>query len=391
VEHEAPIHDDIAVERDEDAAHHLLIREADETTPSLFEAAEEEATADLALDHAAIAADDSTRWKAEPAIRDAEIPPPAPGINRFWTGHQEERGFAPATHDDVLTTPAERPRPAILPLAFTAIVCLLIGYTIRDAVGGRQTAATTTPTAETAKTTPPPAPTPASSSTAPQQPGRAYSEQAIAPPAAAAAQARGEAPPVPGDAPAADAPVRAPKAATASASSARLTVLSTPKHAGVMVNGKWRGRTPLTLDALPLGTYTVRVLQPGFVSSNEEVTLSTRQPMRTISANLQPISARASTPASGSGRSAANGRTAPAREPAPQTYSGTIFVDSRPRGATILIDGKLAGTTPASIPDVPIGSHVVRLELADHRAWTTSTRVAAGEQARVTGSLERIR
>jgi hypothetical protein len=49
------------------------------------------------------------------------------------------------------------------------------------------------------------------------------------------------------------------------------------------------------------------------------------------------------------------------------------------------------GTTPASIPDIPIGSHVVRLELPDHRVWTTSTRVAAGEQARVTGSLERIR
>jgi hypothetical protein len=57
----------------------------------------------------------------------------------------------------------------------------------------------------------------------------------------------------------------------------------------------------------------------------------------------------------------------------------------------VLIDGKPVGTTPASIPDIPIGSHVVRLELADHRAWTTSTRVTAGEQARVTGSLERIR
>jgi hypothetical protein len=57
----------------------------------------------------------------------------------------------------------------------------------------------------------------------------------------------------------------------------------------------------------------------------------------------------------------------------------------------VLIDGKMMGTTPASIPDIPIGSHVVRLELEDHRAWTTSTQVSAGEQARVTGSLERIR
>jgi hypothetical protein len=385
---EHPAHDDIAVERDEDAAHHLLIRQSEETAPTLFETADEESAADLALDHAAVAADDSTQWKSEPEPRDMEIPPLAPGANRFWTGHDEERGFAPGSTDAVPTTPAERPRPAILPLAFTAIVCLLIGYMIRDAVGGRPSAPAATPAADTTKTAA--APTP--SATEPQQPGRAYSEQAVAPPTAAAPQAGGEAPPVPGDAPVAAAPVRAaPKAAAAPASSARLTVLSTPKHAGVMVNGKWRGRTPLTLDALPLGTYTVRVLQPGFVSSNEEVTLSTRQPMRTISATLQPISARASTPASGASRSAANGRATPPREAAPQTFAGSIFVDSRPRGATILIDGKPAGTTPASIPEVPIGSHVVRLELADHRAWTSSTRVTAGEQVRVTGSLERIR
>jgi protein kinase-like protein/PEGA domain-containing protein len=385
---EQPVHDDIEVERDEDAAHHLLIREADATAPSLFEA-DEEAAADLALDHAAIAADDSTQWKSKPDPREPDVPALAPGANRFWTGNHEDRGFAPATADPVLTTPAERPRPAILPLAFTAIVCLLIGYTIRDAVGGRQSAPPAGSSTEAPKTTAAPAPSP----TDPQQPGRAYSEQAVAPPTAAAPQAGREAPPVPGDAPAADAPARVPKAAAAPASSARLTVLSTPSRAGVTVNGKWRGRTPLTLDALPLGTYTVRVVQPGFAASNEDITLTTRQPMRTVSVHLQPVTARTPAAASGSSsRSAANGRAATApREAAPQTYAGSIFVDSRPRGATILIDGKPAGTTPASIPDVPIGSHVVRLELTDHRAWTTSTRVTAGEQVRVTGSLERIR
>jgi hypothetical protein len=48
------------------------------------------------------------------------------------------------------------------------------------------------------------------------------------------------------------------------------------------------------------------------------------------------------------------------------------------------------GTTPARIPDIPIGSHAIRLELTDHRVWTSSTRVAAGQETRVTGSLERI-
>ncbi len=180
----------------------------------------------------------------------------------------------------------------------------------------------------------------------------------------------------------------------AAAHDARLTVLSTPSRAGVTVNGRWRGRTPLTLDTLPFGTYNVRVVQPGFAASNEDVMLTARQPMRTA----------VRSPAAGQRSRARRRRQPPARRVArptdarrrrarlrSPTYAGTIYVDSRPRGATVLIDGKPMGTTPASIPDIPIGSHVVRLELADHRAWTTSTRVAAGEQARVTGSLERIR
>jgi hypothetical protein len=57
----------------------------------------------------------------------------------------------------------------------------------------------------------------------------------------------------------------------------------------------------------------------------------------------------------------------------------------------VLINGKAMGTTPVAIPDVPIGSHIVRLQLPDHRDWTTTTRVVAGQESRVTGSLEPIK
>jgi hypothetical protein len=81
---------------------------------------------------------------------------------------------------------------------------------------------------------------------------------------------------------------------------------------------------------------------------------------------------------------AAPGRTASA---AP----GSISVDSRPRGANIFIDGRNVGTTPAKLPDIPSGAHVVRLELPDYRVWSMTTTVTAGQEARVAGSLERIR
>jgi hypothetical protein len=93
------------------------------------------------------------------------------------------------------------------------------------------------------------------------------------------------------------------------------------------------------------------------------------------------------------------GAVRPAPAPAPSraepqagstVFTGSIYVDSRPRGARVTVDGKPAGVTPLRVPDVRIGTHVVRLELADHRWWSTTTRVTAGQEQRVTGSLERI-
>ena len=71
--------------------------------------------------------------------------------------------------------------------------------------------------------------------------------------------------------------------------------------------------------------------------------------------------------------------------------TGEIFVDSRPRGARVFINGKELGVTPLRLAAQPVGSHVVRLELADHQSWTATAKVVAQKTAPVTGSLERIR
>jgi hypothetical protein len=66
-------------------------------------------------------------------------------------------------------------------------------------------------------------------------------------------------------------------------------------------------------------------------------------------------------------------------------------VDSLPRGAEVFVNGRSVGTTPLLVPEVPVGSQIVRLQLEDHRTWSTSVRVVAGQQVKVSGSLERIR
>ncbi len=170
-----PIGDDIAVERDADAAHHVMMREAEEEAAhTLFDAAEEESAADHALDEAAVAADHSERWKFDGRSGGDDI---APGVNSIRP-RREERAYAPALRDDVLTTPVERPRPSILPQALGWILCLLIGFAIGYSVAGRESPE---PAAATVAEAPKPSqPAPSQSQAAP---GRAYSEQAVVPPA----------------------------------------------------------------------------------------------------------------------------------------------------------------------------------------------------------------
>jgi eukaryotic-like serine/threonine-protein kinase len=70
-------------------------------------------------------------------------------------------------------------------------------------------------------------------------------------------------------------------------------------------------------------------------------------------------------------------------------FVGGLSVDSRPTGARVFLDGRLIGTTPMTMANVPAGEHAIRLERDGYRRWSSSIRVVAAEQNRVTASLER--
>jgi hypothetical protein len=339
---------------------------AEQPAPALFDAREEGPLADFAMDE--------TAFRREPAKWQYE-PPDA----------------APATETRELFTELERPRIAMLPVAFALILGLLIGFAGGYAFAGR--ADTGAPSTSAASSPSAPAAAPQPSTAQPQRSGRTWSEQAIAQPGAApqagrAGQSRSAAPPVPGDVPPAPETGSRPRTANVppapapTATHGSLTVESTPKNAVVTVNGKWRGRTPVTIDDLSFGTHTIRIVQPGYTVARDVVTLSKAQPARTVTFRLQRPAAAAQPEA----------QAQPSRGAAPprDKFSGSLFVASNPTGARVFIDGRPFGTAPARIPGIAIGSHVVRLELPDHRIWTTSTRVAAGQETRVTASLERI-
>jgi cytoskeletal protein RodZ len=61
-----------------------------------------------------------------------------------------------------------------------------------------------------------------------------------------------------------------------------IRITSRPPNAHVTVNGIAQGSTPIRVRYLPLGTYTVRVIHPGYRVAQTRVTLKPDQPTRTV-------------------------------------------------------------------------------------------------------------
>jgi protein kinase-like protein/PEGA domain-containing protein len=328
---------------------------------------------------------------------------------------------SPATdsgvHDSLLSSNTEpetaRERFAMLPVAIGLLIGLLIGFGGGYFVGNRERAVPSvvenTPRTELA--------TPGTSG---QSPSAGDTEQRVNP-------TTGSAPPVPSGRPATARPSsaapaarpssapasgpagakptsavkpspKAPAAKTVPPAAARrgqMVITSEPARASVTVDGKWTGRTPLTLDNRRFGSYRIRVVREGYEVASTTLTISDARPSATFAPTLTAIpasprtSAAAPKPAARAPAAAATKPGAAAAKPTAKT--GEIFVDSRPQGATVLVDGKAVGVTPLRLTSQPAGSHTVRLELADHQPWTSTATVIGGQTARVTGSMERIR
>ncbi len=199
-------------------------------------------------------------------------------------------------------------------------------------------------------------------------PARAETEVTVAPntppPAVEAPPPASVAPP-PAAAP--ETPVRA------AAITGRIVIRSVPSGALVTVDGRRAGETPLTLRDQPLGSHSVQVARRGYVPETRKITLTSRAPAQTVSVQLKAGAAQG----------------APSGAPASGATTGSIYADTRPRAARVVIDGKPYGMTPVLVPQLSPGAHTVRLELDGYAPSSTSVTVRAGEQSRVSVSLVR--
>jgi hypothetical protein len=65
-------------------------------------------------------------------------------------------------------------------------------------------------------------------------------------------------------------------------------------------------------------------------------------------------------------------------------------VDSRPRDASVMMDGRAAGHTPLLIQELSPGLHSVLIQLKGHRPVPSKVAIVAGEQTKLAVSLERL-
>ncbi len=321
------------------------------------------------------AASPDTEAHAGPSLGETPVEiEPEPLADRFVTpalaavdSMQPSDVPAPAIIRETAPPALERVRPGMAAIAATLMVGLVAGFLAGYAVGARGRPA---PRAATSASTPPSAPP------GPSSGGREWSESAV------------EAPPVPSEGGAAGQPrtgasggvvAANPRDAASDVSRAahtpeasqagRVLVRSSPAGAQVTIDGRARGVTPLAVRDLAYGTYTVKVARAGYRPETRRVTVSGRRPAASLTIDLR----REATPAATTGE-----------------FVGSIYIDSRPRGARVLVDSRPVGTTPLLLSELRAGSHVVRIEQEGYRPWSSSVRVVAGERGRVTASLERV-
>ncbi len=156
----------------------------------------------------------------------------------------------------------------------------------------------------------------------------------------------------------------------------QLVVRSKPSGARLEVNGRDRGRTPVTVRDLPLGAVTLKLTRDGYTAEQRRVTLTSARSSQTLDVPMTKAPAKAAAPA----------KSPTAR--ASSEFVGTVFVETRPAGARVFIDGRDVGVSPVDVPDVSAGSHAVRLELKGFKRWSAAVTVVAGERHRVAASLE---
>lgn len=149
-----------------------------------------------------------------------------------------------------------------------------------------------------------------------------------------------------------------------------IEVASTPAGASLYLDGNYMGQTPygsyFDLTSVLPGYHTLLMRMTDYRDYTQTVYVKGGQVM-TVNAQLTP--------------------NAPSPEP---DTTGEILVVSTPAGAELFLDNTFRGITPATLSDIPAGSHVVTVREAGYTDAAQTLTVTGGESTPVALSLVQI-
>ena len=135
-----------------------------------------------------------------------------------------------------------------------------------------------------------------------------------------------------------------------------ITITSSPSEAQVYVSGSYKGDTPLDLTGTYApGSYQLEIRKDGYVSWTGSLVVKSGE-TTSVTATLIP-------------------------------YSGSIFIDSVPQGASIYFDDIYYGITPATISDKPVGIHDITLKKDGYNNWVSQVQILKGKTVTTTATL----
>jgi hypothetical protein len=149
-----------------------------------------------------------------------------------------------------------------------------------------------------------------------------------------------------------------------------IEVASTPAGSSLYLDGNYMGQTPyggyFDLTSVLQGTHTILIRQTDFQDYTQAVYVKGGEVV-TVNARLSPN----------------------APSPTPDT-TGEILVVSTPSGAELFLDNTFRGITPATLSDIPAGSHVVMARLAGYTDASQTVTVTGGQSTPVALGLTEI-
>ena len=139
---------------------------------------------------------------------------------------------------------------------------------------------------------------------------------------------------------------------------ATLTIDSKTKESTIYVNGQIKGYD-IWSGQMPAGLYNIEVMKNGYTSYRETIELNEQDNKKITIPSLEPI-------------------------------YGTLQVEYKPIGSTILIDGKEIGQTPKLISDIIIGEHTISIRKDGYGEYSSTINLQSQEPQKLTGSLNSL-